>query len=156
MGDVISDLSGRLGEIYDIPTVATADAHYRRPEDSSAHEILMCIGQGMSLEEMRQKSYKHSDKLYVRSPAEVWRDFERFAPGAVENTQRIARNCNVELDLESRYLPNFGVPEGFTRETYLEKIATDVKPAPAPMAPPKGKPAAAAKPAPAKPEVKKP
>ncbi|MEZ4273404.1 MAG: DNA polymerase III subunit alpha [Myxococcota bacterium] len=114
-----------ISELANIPVVCTADSHYLKPEHSDAHEILMCIGQGYSLDEFRQKHYKHSDKLYVRSPAEMWSYFDRIAPQAVENTQRIAKNCNVKLDLESRYLPNFGVPEGFSRETYLEKLALE-------------------------------
>ncbi len=114
-----------ISELYNIPLVATADAHYRRPEDSAAHEVLMCIGQGMTLEEFRQKSFKHSDMTYVREPQSMWDAFGRLAPEAVENTNRIARACNVELDLSQIYLPTFGVPEGYTLNTFLEKVAFD-------------------------------
>jgi DNA polymerase III subunit alpha len=113
-----------ISEITGIPVIATADSHYLKPEDSAAHEILMCIGQNQGLEEFRQK-FKHSDKLYVRGPEEMWNAFARMAPQAVENTVRVARDCNVELDLSQVYLPNFGVPDGHTRESFIEKVAVE-------------------------------
>ncbi len=111
-----------IAETHDIPLVATADSHYRAPEDSAAHEVLMCIQQGKSLQEFR-KDMHHSDKLYIKSPEEMWASFERLAPQAVENTMRIANDCNVELDLGKVYLPKYGVPDGYSLESYLEKVA---------------------------------
>jgi DNA polymerase-3 subunit alpha len=111
-----------ISEVLNIPLVATADSHYLKPQDSAAHEILMCIGQSRSLQEFRAKMH-HSDLLYVRTPQEMWSAFEHTAPSAVENTRRIAENCNVALNLSETYLPNYGVPEGQTRESYLEEVA---------------------------------
>jgi DNA polymerase-3 subunit alpha len=113
-----------IGEVYDIPMIATADAHYRRPEDSAAHEILMCIQQNKSLHEFRERM-THSDDLFVRSPQQMWDALGKLCPEAIENTMRVANDCNVELTLDQTYLPNYNVPEGFNRETYLEKLATD-------------------------------
>ena len=113
-----------IGEVYDIPMIATADAHYRRPEDSAAHEILMCIQQNKSLHEFRERM-SHSDDLFIRSPQQMWDALGKLCPEAIENTMRVANDCNVELTLDQTYLPNYGVPEGFNRETYLEKLATD-------------------------------
>ena len=104
-----------------IPLVATADSHYLRPEDSDAHEILMCIGQGRSLQDFRSRMH-HSDLLYVRSPEQMWEAMGRLCPEALENTMRIAQNCNVELNLTDTFLPNYGVPKGESRETYLESL----------------------------------
>ena len=111
-----------IGRTYKIPLAATADSHYLRPQDSSAHEILMCIGQGRSLQEFRGKMH-HSDLLYVRTPEEMWDAFKNLAPEAIENTMRIAANCNAELNLSETYLPSYGVPEGQTRESYLEQVS---------------------------------
>jgi DNA polymerase-3 subunit alpha len=114
----------QIGKTYDIPLAASADAHYLRPQDSAAHEVLMCIQQNRSLAEFRERT-QHSDLLYVKSPDEMWASFGGIAPEAVENTVRIAENCNVELDLDSTYLPNYGVPDGYTLATYLEKVSHD-------------------------------
>ncbi|MFC1609386.1 DNA polymerase III subunit alpha [Myxococcota bacterium] len=113
-----------LGRTLDIPLVATADSHYLRPKDSAAHEVLMCIQQGRSLKEFRERT-THSDLLYVKTPEEMWQAFGTIAPDALENTIRIARDCNVEIDLSRTYLPHYQVPEGHTLESYLEKIATE-------------------------------
>jgi DNA polymerase-3 subunit alpha len=109
-----------MGQHYKIPMVATADAHYLRPQDSAAHEILMCIGQGRSLDEFRQRM-DHSDELYVRSAADMYRSLGSLCPEAIENTVRIAKNCNVELNLSDTFLPSYGVPAGMTRESFLEQ-----------------------------------
>lgn len=110
-----------IASTYDIPLVATADAHYLTPSDSPAHEILMCIGQNKSLEEFRQ-GFKHSDELYVRSPLQMYQAFEKISLRAVENAFRIAEDCNVELNLSETYLPRYDVPNGQTLESYLEQI----------------------------------
>jgi DNA polymerase III subunit alpha len=117
-----NDALMEIGKTHGIPMVATADSHYLTPKDSAAHEILMCIQQNRSLTDFR-KDMKHSDLLYVKSPEEMWKSFERYCPEAVENTQRIAKECNVKLDLGQVYLPNYGVPEGRTLESYLEEVA---------------------------------
>ncbi|MBI3179126.1 MAG: DNA polymerase III subunit alpha, partial [Deltaproteobacteria bacterium] len=112
----------QIGRTYDIPLIATADAHYLTPADSAAHEILMCIQQGNSLTEFRQKM-QHSDLLYVKNPEEMWRSFGSLAPDAVENSVRIARDCNVDIDTSKTYLPRYDVPAGRTLESYLEEVA---------------------------------
>jgi DNA polymerase-3 subunit alpha len=110
-----------IGQHYNIPMVATADSHYLRPQDSDAHEILMCIGHGQSLQEFRGKM-QHSDLLYVRDAADMYRGLGSLCPQALENTVRIAKNCNVELNLSETFLPSYGVPQGMSRESYLEQL----------------------------------
>ncbi len=111
-----------IAELYDIPLVATADSHYLTPSDSPAHEILMCIAQGKSLSDFRQ-SFKHSDELYVKSPQQMYDAFRDINPKAVENAYRISQDCNVELELGTYYLPKFPIPDGYTLESYLEKVS---------------------------------
>ncbi len=113
-----------LSELYDIPLCATADSHYLTPDESAAHEVLMCIQQNSSLQQYRQRM-KHSDQLYVKTPEEMWNSFGSTIPQAVENTTRISQSCNVELNLSDTYLPNYKIPKGYNLESYLEKVAKD-------------------------------
>ena len=113
-----------IAKTCDIPLVATADAHYLKPEDAAAHEVLMCIQQSRSLAEFRQRM-QHSDLLYVKSAEEMWRSFGKIAPEALENTVRIAKNCNVEIDLSQTYLPAYQTPDDYTLEGFLEKTASE-------------------------------
>ncbi|MBI5508007.1 MAG: DNA polymerase III subunit alpha [Deltaproteobacteria bacterium] len=113
------EMSRTLG----IPLVATADAHYLKPADAAAHEILVCIQQNRSLKEYRERG-QHSGMLYVKSPEEMWKSFGGTVPEALENTVKIAADCNVELELDKVYLPRYQVPQGMTLESYLEQVAS--------------------------------
>jgi len=66
---------------------------------------------------------EHSSLLYVKSPEEMWRSFGTLAPEALENTVRIANDCNVTLELSQVYLPHYRVPDGQTLESYLQETA---------------------------------
>ena len=113
-----------IGRTYDIPLVATADAHYLTPPDAAAHAVLMSIQQNKSQREYLA-SGRHSDKLYVKSPTEMWASFEKTCPEAIDNTVRIAKDCNVKLDLGQHFLPQYSVPAGRTLESYLEQVAKE-------------------------------
>ncbi|MCK5688460.1 DNA polymerase III subunit alpha, partial [Myxococcota bacterium] len=117
-----------LARTYEMPLVATADAHYLKPEDSAAHEILMCIQQNRTLNEYRAKMH-HSDKLYVKTPEEMWASFGESAPEALLNTTRIAEQCNVTIDMAGNdnryYLPQYPVPEGEDTESYFQRLANE-------------------------------
>ncbi len=107
----------------DIPLCATADSHYVSREDARAHEHLMCIASGKTLED--QKRLRHeTDELYIKSPEEMYSAFTDI-PEAVTNTQRIVDMCNVELDLKSTFLPKFTVPDGMSLEDFLRVKARD-------------------------------
>jgi len=104
-----------------IPLVATADSHYIKREDARAHELLMCIASGKTLQD--GKRMKHStDKLYVTGPQEMLSYFTDV-PEAVHNTQRIAEMCNLELKLGKSMRPTFKVPEGETPDEFMAKLA---------------------------------
>ncbi|HYV50053.1 MAG TPA: DNA polymerase III subunit alpha [Myxococcaceae bacterium] len=104
-----------------IPLVATADSHYIKREDARAHELLMCIASGKTLQD--GKRMKHStDKLYVTGPQEMLSYFTDV-PEAVHNTQRITEMCNLELKLGKPMLPTFKVPEGESPDEFMAKLA---------------------------------
>jgi DNA polymerase-3 subunit alpha len=104
----------------DIPMVATNDAHYINREDAEAHDLLLCIGRNTSIHD--EKRFKMpGDFFYLRSPeemAELYRDI----PDALENTERIAAMCNLELDFERLYLPEIDLPAGKTADQFLANL----------------------------------
>jgi DNA polymerase-3 subunit alpha len=111
----------QLSRDLDIPLVATSDAHYVQREDAKAHEILMAIAQGKTLDDPKRLHHE-TDQLYIKSPDEMAGCFADV-PEAVENTRRIAEACNVELKFGKLYLPNFQVPDGFDNDSYLVHLA---------------------------------
>lgn len=113
----ILEISSRLI----IPVVATNDCHYLKKEDAYAHEILLCIQTGKTINTPDRMRFNTND-LYFKSPEEMTDSFKDI-PDAVKNTIVIAERCNLELKLGEYHLPHFPVPEGETLESFLEKEA---------------------------------
>jgi DNA polymerase-3 subunit alpha len=63
-----------------------------------------------------------TDEFYFKSPSEMESAFE-FYPEAVKNTVKVAERCNLKLDFDQYHLPHYVVPEGYTKESYLEELA---------------------------------
>jgi|DewCreStandDraft_1066081.scaffolds.fasta_scaffold00229_58 DNA polymerase-3 subunit alpha len=118
----LCEISRRTG----IPLVVTNDCHYLTREDFRAHDVLLCIGTGKTIKDTNRLHYQ-SDQLYVKSAEEMWQLFGTELPEALRNTVRIAERCHLELPKPPGvgYLPVFPVPEGFTTESYFEKVARD-------------------------------
>lgn len=115
----ILELSKKTGA----PVVATQDVHYLKSEDAEAQDILMAVQTGNHLEDDDRLSMK-SDDFSLRSPEEMAKLFKDH-PEAIENTQRIANECNLELELGKTQLPFFQLPLGETADSYLEKLARE-------------------------------
>ncbi len=114
------ELSKRTG----VPLVATNDAHYLRPEDARAHDILLCIGSGKTVSDTNRLRYP-SPNFYVRSPEEMWRIFGDELPDALTRTVEIAERCDLRLPENVTYLPNYPIPEsdaGLSIDEYFEKV----------------------------------
>ncbi|MGZ3440188.1 MAG: PHP domain-containing protein, partial [Polyangia bacterium] len=103
--------------------VATGDCHYVRRDDWKAHNILMCIQQGKTLQDPGRLEHR-TPAYYIQPPEEFNKKFSDI-PQALENTVKIAARCNVELELGKTYLPKYKVPEGFDLDSYTRKVAAD-------------------------------
>ena len=113
-----------LARELDIPLVATNDSHYLRKEDAYTHEVLLCIQTGKRMSDDDRMKFE-TDELYIKSPEEMIEYF-KAVPEAIENTVKIAEECNVEFDFGHTILPNYDVPEGFeTHFDYLKKLTDD-------------------------------
>ena len=110
--------------------VATADSHYVKRGDAKAHEVLMAIASGRTFDDPKRLRHD-TEELYIKSPAEMYGALEAVTgvgaewAEAVHNTWRIGQMCNVEIDLKSKFLPKFQVPEGETLESYLQRRARE-------------------------------
>ena len=111
----------KIARELDIPLVATNDAHYLDREHAAAHEVLLCIQTGKTLNDENRMRFG-SDEIYFRSPEEMAELFSDI-PEALENTAKIAARCNLEIELGTARLPEFPLPEGFDDpNTYLEHL----------------------------------
>jgi DNA polymerase III subunit alpha len=114
------ELSRRTG----VPLVATNDAHYLTPEDSRAHDVLLCIGSGKTVNETNRLRYA-TPNFYVRTPEEMWRIFGDELPEALTRTVEIAERCELKLPENINHLPNYPIPEGASPDEYFEKVVRD-------------------------------
>ena len=106
-----------------LPLVVTNDAHYLRREDAYAHDVLLCIQTGKTVDDENRMRYEPQN-FYLRSTAEMAALFPDY-PEAVENTGKIAARCNVEFTFGKYYLPEFKLPEGYDSFSYLKKLCDE-------------------------------
>lgn len=110
----------KLSTELKIPCVVTCDAHYLRPEDEEAHEILLCVQTGSFLSDENRMSLSEFD-LHVMEPEEVIKRWKKY-PEAVKNTKKIADSCNVNIKLGNYLIPEFPTPVGETEKSYLDML----------------------------------
>ncbi len=116
--------NSRLMEVareLSLPLVATNDCHYLNREDARAHEVLLCIQTGKTMNDEHRMRFS-ADEFYVKSPEEMIKAFH-YAPEAVSNTVRIAERCHLELDFNTYHFPKFELPEGKSLDEELEDEA---------------------------------
>ena len=112
----------QLGEMTGIPLVATNDVHYLERDDSSAHDVLLCIQTAKTVEDPGRLKF-HGDGFFFKSGAEMKETFAAFPPEVLENTLKIADACELEFDFESQHLPPFDIPEPYkSPEEYLKAL----------------------------------
>jgi len=113
----------RIHQETGLPLVCTNDAHYLRKEDAEAHDILMCIQTGKTVDDESRMRYEPQN-FYLRSEEEMRALFAGYTD-AVENTAKIADMCNVEFTFGKYHLPEFKLPEGYDSPSYLRKLCAE-------------------------------
>ncbi len=110
----------RLARELDLDIVATNDIHYVKREDAEYQDVLMCIQMGKTVyDEDRMKM--STDEMFVKSEDEMMELFS-YIPEALENTQKIADMCNVDIEFGKLHLPKFDLPQGYTSFEYLTEL----------------------------------
>ena len=110
----------QLSKETGIELVVTNDIHYTYAEDAKPHDILLCIQTGKKLDDENRMRYE-GGQYYVKSPQEMEALFP-YAKQALENTQKIANRCEVEIEFGVTKLPKYDVPDGMTSWEYLNKL----------------------------------
>ena len=117
--EVVRRLSRKLG----IPLVVSNDCHYLRKDDAFAHDVLLCIGTQKTVSDPDRLRYD-SDNFYVKTADEMHAIFPDDHQ-ALENTLAIAERCDLVIPTGSFHLPEFPVPEGYTLQSYFEKVVRE-------------------------------
>ena len=114
----------------DIPVVATNNVRFLEavdpdisPSDFEAHEARVCIQRGDILDDPRRPK-NYTEEQFFRSKEEMLELFSDI-PEALINSVKIAEKCNIDLELGKFYLPDFEVPNDYSREEFLRKISKE-------------------------------
>ena len=110
----------RIHQETGLPMVCTNDAHYLRREDAEAHDVLLCIQTGKTLDDENRMRYEPRN-FYLRSEQEMQALFQGYE-GALENTEKIAQMCNLEFTFGTYHLPEFQLPPGYDSFSYLKEL----------------------------------
>jgi len=113
----------RWGKEFDVPLVATCNAHYCRSSDAEAHDVLLCIQKNAQIADPSRFSMRDAD--YSMRPFEEMEKSFAHIPEALENTRIIADRCNVELQFSSYHIPRFPVPKGTTESAELRRLTEE-------------------------------
>ena len=111
-----------MSQKLSIPLVASNDCHYLQKEDVRAHDVLLCIQTGKTVNETNRFRFG-TDQLYFKSPDEMAISFKDY-PGAIENTLSIARRCAYEFDF-SYHFPQFPAPASVSTEDLFEQTVRE-------------------------------
>ena len=114
VNDRIIDIHHKTG----IPLICSNDAHYLRREDEEMHKILVCIGTNTTVQ---SAALHYGPNFYIKDKEEMWDKF-KHVPSALENTMRIADMVDLELDLKTTHFPNYDVPAGHDKTSYLREL----------------------------------
>jgi DNA polymerase-3 subunit alpha len=112
-----------LAEDLGIKLVATNDCHYLTKEESYAHEVLLCIQTGKTINDPNRFRFE-TNELYFKSGDEMAAQFS-YCPEAVSNTLEVAERCNLELSFKDHYFPIFPIQGNETLETVFSQACWD-------------------------------
>jgi DNA polymerase-3 subunit alpha len=110
-----------IGRELGLPLVATNDCHYLTREAAAAHEVLLCVQTGRTMDDPERFRFPN-DEFYVKTPREMAELFD-YAPESVANTLAIAERCNLELDFKTYHFPQYEKPADKTLAEVLEEQA---------------------------------
>ena len=112
--DILNPALIAFAKEYGLKLVATADSHYTNEEDRESQEILMCIGTKSTMDNPDRMKFDGGG-YHIHTSEEMVELFKDI-PEALDNTLDIAERIQVDLDLETVYMPHYDVPAPFTSE----------------------------------------
>ena len=110
----------KISDETGIPLIATNDVHFVNKNDARAQDILVCVQTGKKYNDDNRMKF-NTDEVYLRTPDEM-KELFRVRTDAIQNTVKIANECNVEITFGRPVLPQFDIPGGLTPAEYLRKL----------------------------------
>ena len=121
--EIVNKSIQEISKELSIPMVATNDCHYLNKEDSRAHEILLCIQTGKTIDDPTRFRFE-TNSLYVKTPEEMISELGQYE-NAIENTQKIAERCHVDFDFNTYHFPSIELSNGESASDLFEREALE-------------------------------
>jgi DNA polymerase-3 subunit alpha len=112
-----------IADDFGLVVIASNDSHYTKKEDAEAHDVLLTIQTGSTLDTPDRMKFSGSE-FYFCSPEEMREKFPE-CPEAISNTEMIADRCNLELKLGQHLIPEYKPPEGQSKADYLSHLVQE-------------------------------
>lgn len=113
----------RLARKLNLPLIATNDVHYRNREDAESQDVLLCIQTNKKVTDVERIRFG-SEEFYFKTSEEMM-ELYKDTPDAVENSTKIAAQCNFDFPSTGYFLPNFKSPNGLSLSEYIERVARE-------------------------------
>ena len=113
----------KISERTGIRAVASNDCHYMQQDDCRAHDLLLCIQTGKTVNDPNRMKF-YTDQFYFKNRQEMDRVFGEI-PYVLDQSVEIAERCNLKLQKVDNPFPEFEVPAGFTIDSYFAKVVRD-------------------------------
>lgn len=107
-----------LSKKSNVPLVAAHDVYYIDPEDHRARETMIKIQTGGTVED--RSDFDDGEENFSFISGETAEKLFKDTPEAIENTQKIADMCHVEIELGTWYFPDFIIESGKEPDEELE------------------------------------
>ena len=111
----------KISQELDLPLVVTNDAHYLNKTDADLQDVLLALQTGTTVDDKNRMTFQ-GEEFYFKTPEEMEALFPDIKT-AYDNTVKIAERCNVELDFDKFYLPDYpDIENGEKPESLLKKL----------------------------------
>lgn len=113
-----------LADSMGLPLVGTSDAHYLTREDAAAHDVLLCINTGRTIDDPGRMKFE-TEEFYLRGPEEMYKAMPRHAEALARSAEIAAKVDYSQLGLGKRHFPVFRPPGEKTPDQYLRELCEE-------------------------------
>jgi len=119
---VVNKKLKELAKEFKLELIASCDVHYARKDDKEAHDVLVCVQTGKTVEDPTRMIYEGDYSL--QDPKQIMAAF-KDVPEALLNTKKIAQKCNLEIEFGENLLPQYPLPKGKKEDDYLRELSVE-------------------------------
>ena len=107
---------------FDLPLVATSDAHYPKPEDSEAHAVLTAVKNDLKISGLAARN--KDAKFHFFTNEEMISTYGQW-PDSLDNIKKITERCELTFKFGEYFLPVFELEDGESIDEGLKRFSKE-------------------------------